>query len=224
MVNKEILTFLKQLKENNNRDWFNAHKERYKKVNQEFHLLVNQIISIIKRFDESLGLLNAKECMFRIYRDVRFSPDKSPYKTHFGAFIAPGGRKSIKPGYYFHLEPGGTLLAGGVWQPPADVLKHIRQDIYNQIDEFKSIIESNCFKGHFKEFYDPYKLKMPPKGFPKDFPDIDLLKHKNYTVSKTIPDDVVLSDRFSTEIEEVYRCLHRFNEFMDQSIDSMGNE
>lgn len=215
MVNKEIFDFLRDLKENNNREWFNDNKERYKKINQEFHVLVNMVISKIKNFDSDLGLLDASDCTFRIYRDVRFSPDKSPYKTHMGAYIAPGGKKSTRAGYYFHLEPGGTMLAGGMWQPPADVLKNIRQNIFDNPDEIKAIMHSQCFKKHFGNLMDQDKLKRAPKGFSEDFPEIDLLKYKSYTVMKNLPDEVVLSDDIEKEITEVYKCMFNFNSYLN---------
>jgi uncharacterized protein (TIGR02453 family) len=221
MVSKELFNFLTELKKNNNREWFNAHKERYKDLNQKFHLLVNLLISKIKVFDESLGMLEAKDCTFRIYRDVRFSPDKSPYKTHMGAYMAPGGKKSDKAGYYFHLEPGNTLLAGGLWRPSNDVLSSVRQDIFDRTAEFREIIDSDCFVKHFQHISDTEKLKMPPKGFPKDFSDIELLKHKNFTVMKKIPDKVVLSNSFEKEVTNVYRCLYSFNKFMNRAIEAM---
>ncbi len=219
MVNKEIFSFLGELKRNNNRDWFNENKEKYKKLNQDFHVLVNQIIGNIKQFDPDIGLLDAKDCTFRIYRDVRFSPDKSPYKTHMGAFIAPGGRKTLKAGYYFHLEPGNCLLAGGLWQPPSNILKSLRQDIFDRTDEFKELIYSKCFKKHFVEIMNEDKLKRAPKGFSEDFPDIDLLKYKSYTVMKKLPDEVLLSDKFEKEVIDVYGCLHHFNCFLNRSVE-----
>lgn len=219
MVNKEIFDFLSDLKENNNREWFNENKERYKQINQDFHVLVNMVISKIKNFDSELGLLDASDCTFRIYRDVRFSPDKSPYKTHMGAYIAPGGKKSAKAGYYFHLEPGGTMLAGGMWQPSADVLKNIRQNIFDNPDEIKAIMSSQCFKKHFGNLMDQDKLKRAPKGFSEDFPDIDLLKYKSYTVMKNLSDEVVLSDEFEKEISAVYECMFNFNSYLNHMLE-----
>ena len=156
--------------------------------------------------------------MFRINRDIRFSNDKSPYKTNFGGFIVPGGKKSGNAGYYIHIEPGNCFLAGGVHMPPPDKLKAVRTEIYENTEDFKKILNNKQFKNHFKELTNDDKLKTAPKGFPKDFEDIDLLRHKSYTVIKPIKDEIVKSDKFTDEIIDAFKTLQAFNNFINEGI------
>ncbi|MCB0804561.1 MAG: DUF2461 domain-containing protein [Bacteroidales bacterium] len=215
---EKILSFLKDLKANNNREWFTANKKKYESARKTFEDLLNRLIPEIQKIDPSIGTPTAKECMFRIYRDVRFSKDKSPYKTNMGAYIAQGGRKGMHAGYYLHLEPGGSFLAGGVHMPPGDVLKKLRHEIMYNIDEFKSIIENPEFKKHFEEFYGE-KLSRPPQGFPADFPEIDLLKYKSYTVVNSFDAAVLNQDQFIKHAISVYSSLYPFNRFLNRGLD-----
>ena len=139
MINKNILLFLNELKNNNNRDWFHANKPKYNEAKVEFENYINNLIPEIGKFDNEIKHLEAKECIFRIFRDVRFSKDKSPYKPNFGAYIVKGGKKSGNAGYYLHIEPENSFLGGGIYMPPSNILKAIRIEIYENIDEFKSI-------------------------------------------------------------------------------------
>ena len=137
---KTILDFLTNLKANNNRDWFNENRNLYDDAKSDFESLINRLIPAIYNFDPDIGTLSAKQCVFRIYRDVRFSKDKSPYKTNMGGFIARGGRKGGFAGYYLHIDPQQSFIAGGMHMPPPNILKKVRQEILYNIDEFKSII------------------------------------------------------------------------------------
>jgi uncharacterized protein (TIGR02453 family) len=181
-MDKNILQFLQDLKLNNNREWFQINKERYQKAKHGFEIFIDQIIPEIRKFDNSIGLITAGDCLFRIYRDVRFSGDKSPYKLNIGAYIARGGKNSPFAGYYVHIEPGQSMLAGGIYMPQPEMLKRLREEVYYNTAEFKQIIHHKNFVKYFDKLIDEGKLVNPPKDFPKDFPDIDLLKHKNYTV------------------------------------------
>ena len=136
---------------------------------------------------------------FRIFRDVRFSKDKRPYKTNFGAFIAKGGRKSMNPGYYFHIEPSGSFVGGGVYMPPAEPLQAIRNYISENGAEFLEIINDNKFKKVYPEMYDD-KLKTAPKGFPKDHEFIDLLRYKSFVFSKELDNSEISSDKLVEKI------------------------
>ncbi len=129
-MNTQILQFLTELRENNYREWFQDNKKRYDALKDGFTEEVQQLINRIGLFDPEIIGLEAKDCLFRIYRDIRFSPDKTPYKTHFGAYIARGGRSSERGGYYLHLEPGNSMLSGGVWMPPTPLLKKLRQEFF----------------------------------------------------------------------------------------------
>lgn len=146
-MNAEIIQFLTELRQNNNREWFQANKSRYDSLRKGFIDEVQQLIDRIALFDPEIAGLEAKDCLFRIYRDIRFSPDKTPYKIHFAAYMAScGGRGSERAGYYIHLEPGGCLLSGGVWCPPPALLKALRKDIYENIEDFVAIMEKPTFK------------------------------------------------------------------------------
>ena len=128
---KDILDFLTELRQHNNRDWFNERKDRFYELRATFLNRVDELIRLISVFDEEISGLEAKDCVYRIYRDTRFSPDKTPYKTFFSAYIASkGGKKSLRAGYYLHLEPGNCLLGGGVWCPESKLLKELREAVY----------------------------------------------------------------------------------------------
>ncbi len=216
MISKQTFQFLKELKKNNNRNWFNANKENYQTAAAGFEDFVNTVITNIAKFDRDITGILAKECIFRIYRDVRFSKDKSPYKTHFGAWIVKSGRKSHdEAGYYIHIEPDGSILAGGAHNPPTDWLNAIRHEIYNNGKEFKKIIESPAFKKYFSEI-EGERLSRPPQGFDASHPDIELLKQKSYLAVHKVNDNIVMSDYFANLCTEVFKVLYPFNRFLNQ--------
>jgi uncharacterized protein (TIGR02453 family) len=218
MLNKKLLQFLSDLKENNYKEWFHENKATYQTVKTEFEEFLAHTIANIAQFDKSVKTLEPKQCIFRINRDVRFSNDKSPYKTNFGGFIVPGGKKAGNAGYYIHIEPGNCFLAGGVYMPAPDILKAVRTEIFENTDDFKKIINNKKFKSSFKGILDDGKLKTAPKGFPKDFEDIDLLRYKHYIVSKTINEDLITSDKFLDEINSVFKTIYPFNSFINEAI------
>jgi uncharacterized protein (TIGR02453 family) len=223
MLSKNIIQFLKDLKENNYKEWFHENKTRYQAAKKEFEQLIAHAIADIAQFDSSVQSLEPKHCLFRINRDIRFSKDKSPYKTNFGSFIVPGGKKSGNAGYYIHIEPGNCFLAGGVYSPAPDILKAVRTEIYENSEDFKKLLNNPDFKKHFKEIMSQDKLKTAPKGFPKDFEDIDLLKYKHYTVAKNISDDLITTDQFTDEIHETFKALYPFNRFINEGINYQLN-
>jgi uncharacterized protein (TIGR02453 family) len=177
------------------------------------------MIPEIARFDDSVKFITAKECIFRIFRDVRFAKDKSPYKTNFGAFIARGGRKSHGPGYYFHLQSNESFLSGGVWMPEPMVMKKIRQEIYYNIEEFKGILNEKNFKKHFSGIDDWDRQKLAPREFPKDFPDMDLLKNKSFTVSYKIDEKLIHSEGLIEKAISVYKAMFPYNQFLAKAIE-----
>ena len=137
---KQIFEFLTDLNQNNTREWFTENKDRYQEALEQFRELASSMIAGITSFDPSLDGIDAKQSIFRIYKDVRFSKDKSPYKTHFGCWMTKGGRKSTDAGYYFHLEPGKSFAAAGVWMPPAQQLKLIREEILYKPEAYLEIV------------------------------------------------------------------------------------
>ncbi|HNX79623.1 MAG TPA: DUF2461 domain-containing protein [Prolixibacteraceae bacterium] len=216
---KEILQFLAELETNNNREWFNAHKKRYEAAREKMLFITELFVNEIRKFDPDIPVMDPKDCLFRIYRDVRFSLDKSPYKTHFGSYIAKGGHKSQRAGYYFHVQPGESFLGGGIWMPPAEVLKAIRFAVYDHPEEFLSILEDPGFRKYFKEF-DAEKLKTAPKGFPPDFPYIDLLKPKSYAFGTTLTEEELVNNQLFGKGLDAFRELYKLNRFLNDALDN----
>lgn len=215
-MEKKIVEFLKELALNNNKEWFDLHKLEYVAAKDAMVSMIALAIIKISEFDPAVSHLQANKCLFRIYRDVRFSKDKIPYKTNMGAVIVPGGKKTGKAGYYFHIEPNASFLAGGVYLPDNKILKSVREEILYEIDEFKSIIEVPSFKTLFKSIYGD-QLKRPPKGFPADFKDIELLKFKSYALFHPLSDEQVLSDDFLDYSKSVFKEMKPFNDFINRT-------
>lgn len=215
-----IFQFLKELSVNNNREWFNEHKSDYLKVQAEFDKLLTVVIERIALFDDEIKGVQAKDCTYRIYRDTRFSPDKTPYKTHIGGYINGRGKKSEHCGYYLHIEPGNCLLAGGSLCPPPRILKALRQSVYNNIEEYLSIVEDPAFKLYFPVIGETF-LKTAPKGFPKDFKYIDYLKCKEFLCCYQVPDEFFLSEDLLNNISDVFKQLKRFSDFTNYTIDEI---
>ncbi len=218
-----IFAFLRELKSNNNREWIAALKESYLQLKSGFEALTDELIARISLWDEEVKGLKAKDCVYRIYRDVRFSPDKSPYKTHFGAYICGfRGRNSGRCGYYLHLEPGSSLLAGGCHCPEPTLLKRLRQDIYDNIEEFTGIIREPGFAAEFPEIDPEGKLKKVPLPFPPDFSEADLLKYKHYDVASIKPDSWFEDGDALEKTDRVFRKLYKFNRFLNYTIDNVS--
>lgn len=217
-MNAEIIQFLRELSQNNNREWFQENKGRYEVLRKVFVDEVQQLINRIALFDPQVAGLEAKDCLFRIYRDLRFSPDKTPYKAHFSAYMAQGGRSSERAGYYFHLEPGRCMLSGGVWCPPPKLLKMLRQDIYDHIDEFAGIIENPSFKDTFPVM-EGEVLKRMPVGYPSDFKYGEILRHKDFSFSATLPDEFFMSDDWLEKTSDSFEKMLPFNNFLNYTVD-----
>ena len=209
--------FLRQLKENNNREWYHANKEVYGEAKQEFEHITELLIHEVVQFDKNIAGLQPKDCIFRIFRDVRFSADKSPYKTNFGTFLVPGGRKSMNAGYYLHIEPGGSMIATGIYMPPSPILMAIRKDIYAYTEEFKNIIQSKEIRELFGEISGE-KLKSPPRGFSKDFPDVELLKYKSYGLIREKSDREMMNPDILKEIITCYKASQKLIHFLNEAI------
>lgn len=215
---KITLSFLSDLRKNNNREWFLENKSRYQHAQDQFRLFIDLVIAELNRFDKDIGIQTAKDCQFRINRDVRFSNNKEPYKNNFGAFIAKGGRKSKYAGYYIHVEPDASFLGGGIYMPESPVLQTIRNSIYENTDEFKQILSNPSFQKYFKDIYGE-KLIGAPKGFPKEFEDIALLKHKHYAVGYTVENSFWYSDNLLEKVMDVFRSQYPFNAFLNMTLE-----
>lgn len=215
----KVVQFLRELTENNNREWFNDNKKVYNESKEKILFLTDVLINEIGKFDPSVRGVAAKDCIFRIFRDVRFSKNKEPYKTNFGSYIARGGRKSISPGYYFHIEPNQSFIGGGVYMPQAEQLKSIRNYIAEHALEFQQIISDPVFKKVFPKMYD-HQLKTAPKGFAKDHEHIDLLRYKSFVFSKTLNNKELINNGFIEQAVDAFEQLHKANTFLGDAINS----
>lgn len=213
---EKALSFLKKLKKNNNREWFEKHKAEYLEVKAGFERVCDKVIAAACKFDQALDPgTRASDCMFRIYRDIRFSKDKTPYKAHLSASFNPGGRKSVTAGYYLHVEPDNkSFIAGGVWMPETAMLQSIRQEIDYQPDELIRIMKSAPFRKYFKGFDEEGKLKTVPKGYDKDHPHIEILKNRNFIVSHMFTDEEVLQRKFVDRVTEACKAMYPLMQYL----------
>jgi uncharacterized protein (TIGR02453 family) len=214
---QNILSFLEDLGNNNNRDWFHENKARYDKLKKEFEEFVNLLIPEIRKFDNEIPILSAKECMFRIYNDIRFTKNKPLYKTNFGAFITKDGKNGGHAGYYLHLEPRNCMLAGGIYMPSSENLKLIRQEIYYNYDEFISIISDKMFKKYYHEIEGEKNIRVP-KDFPKDFKGAEMLKFKSYSVAYSFAPQKNTDTNLETHINKVFKPMLPFNHFINRAL------
>lgn len=214
---EEIIAFLKKIKKNNHKEWFDKHKAHYTEAKEIYEQIVQQIIAANTHFDKALLGLEAKQTTFRIYKDVRFSKDKTPYKTNFGASINPGGKKADVPGYYIHIEPGNSFIGGGCWMPQPDKLQAIRQEIDYNLNLFQKILSNHDFKKYFPGLSKEGKLARPPKGYEKENPAIEFLKHKNFVVIHSIKDEVLLSKNFVSYTAKACQAMYPFVSFLREA-------
>lgn len=187
MIKNETLKFLRDLDKNNNREWFQANKKTFEAAQDNLIAFTGYLINEVGKFDDAVATIDPKSCVFRIYRDVRFSKDKSPYKTNLGAYISPGGRKSMQPGYYFHLQPGRSFAAGGKHLPDGPETLRIRNAIANNTDEFLKVVEKKSFREQFGEMRGD-RLKSAPKGFDPDHKAVEYLKLREFMAFKELHD------------------------------------
>jgi uncharacterized protein (TIGR02453 family) len=215
-IKKSTLDFLTAVKCNNNREWFNANRAMYSEAKDNFESFVQEIIDEIILFEPIMKGLEAKSCVYRINRDIRFSNDKSPYKSHFGAFIVRGGRKNGDrfAGYYFHVEPGQSIMAGGAYMPPAPWLSAIREKISDYPQEFIKIVTDKEFVKLFGTL-DGEKLKTAPKGYPKDHPQVEYLKYKSFLVVNNAPDKLVMSNEYKDHVIKVFKAMKPLNDYLN---------
>jgi len=221
MLQPSTLKFLKDLKKNNNKAWFDSHRKEYENAKLDFSGFIQLIIDRHAKKDHTIATLKAKDCMFRINRDIRFSKDKSPYKTNLGASINRGGKKSIYGGYYFHCEPGESFVGGGIWMPMPPELKKVRQEVDYCFDEFKKIIGSKKFKNVYGDLYkgEDSSLSKVPQGFDKESPAADYLKLKSFIAMKNFTEKDVLSKTLVNQTLEAFETLHPLLQFINRSFE-----
>lgn len=220
MIQPATIKFLKDLKKNNNKPWFDINRPLYENAKKYYETFIQQVIDKLAKSDETVGGIKAKECMFRINRDVRFAKDKSPYKTNFGAFINKGGKKSNLAGYYFHLEPGASFVGGGLWMPIPKELAQVRQEIDYCFSEFKKITGAAGFKKTYGEIYqgDDSKLQRVPKGYEADNPAAEFLKLKSFTAMKSIADKELTDPEIIKKSVAALQALQPLIEFINRAI------
>jgi uncharacterized protein (TIGR02453 family) len=216
---ENILKFLKSLARNNNRDWFEKNKDTYIGLKESFEEFVGDVLTEMIAVDASLGGLDPKRLTYRIYRDVRFSKDKTPYKTNMSAAISSGGKTMGVPGYYFQLEPGGkSFVAAGLYMPQPDTLAKVRQEIDYNGERLGKILKDAKFKKFFKELWDGDALKSVPKGYAKDHPHIGLLKLKSFLVEHPFTDEDVVGKTYKKKLLEAMRAAQPLVEFLKEGL------
>lgn len=213
-LSPEVFEFLNKLHTNNNREWFTENKNLYTESQQNVISFLEDLIKEMSGFDEELAKIDAKKALFRIYRDTRFSKDKIPYKTNFGASLGMG-KGSQKGGYYLHLEPGKSFIAGGIYMPESSVLKEVRKEISLYGEDFLKILNNKDFKKHFPELDQDGKLKKVPQGFEKEDPMAEYLKHKNFIVIYYLKDEEILDKNAVKNITKIFKLMKPFNDFLN---------
>jgi uncharacterized protein (TIGR02453 family) len=225
MLEPQTLRFLKQLQKNNNKNWFDAHRADYEAAKIDFQNFIQLLIDHLQKFDTTITGITARECLFRINRDIRFSKDKTPYKTNMGASIKAGGKKSPFAGYYFHLEPGKTFVGGGLWMPEKEVLKNVRQEIDYNWNEFQNIINEKSFKKIYGDVYKGKELSLSttPKGYEKENPAVEYLKLKCFIAETTLKDEELTKATLHRKTIDAFVALMPFLKFINRSIDDAEN-
>jgi uncharacterized protein (TIGR02453 family) len=221
MLQKTTIKFIKDLKNNNNKEWFNLNRKIYETAKQDFINFTTEVLKGIAAIDETLATLEPKKCVFRINKDVRFSKDKSPYKTNMGMHFSIAGKSSMAAGYYFHLEPEACFIGGGIYMPMPDDVKKIRQEIDYHWEEFKIIITNKKFKAvfgdltHSKEF----TLSRPPKGYDENNPAIDYLKLKSWIASAPLQDAELTDKNVVKKIVIVFETMKPLIDFLNRGVE-----
>lgn len=220
MFKPSTIKFLKTLSSNNNKPWFDAHRSDYLEAKSDFEYFVSALIKASAKFDSDIKDLQVKDCVFRIHRDIRFSKNKTPYKTNMAASLDHGGKKSIYAGYYFHLEPGKSFVAGGIWMPEVNELKKIRQEIDYCFDEFKGIISDKKFRKEYGELdtSDGIKLSNLPRGYEKDNPAAEFIKLKSVLALRNIPDTELKRKDLVNYVAKSFSTLTPLIKFINRSL------
>lgn len=222
MISSSTISFLRALKKNNNKPWFDRNRDKYLDAKNNFEELVTELLQKMVLFDEDMKSLTVKNCCFRINRDIRFSKNKTPYKINLSAFFNKGGKKSVYAGYYFHLQPeGNSFVGGGLWHPEASELKKVRQEIDYCFPEFEKIVHAPSFKKNYGELErdENQMLVNVPKGYDKENPAADFLRMKSFVASKNIPDADLAGSTLSSEIIKSFRAIQPLIKFINRSFE-----
>ena len=220
MLQVSTLKFLKDLKKNNNKPWFEKNKSVYLDAKEDMDHFVGQVIDGFGKTDPAIATLQPKDCTYRIYRDVRFSQDKTPYKTHMGAYLNKGGKKAPTAGYYLHIEPGRNMAGGGLWMPQAPDLNKVRQEIDYNLAEWTKMLGDRNFKKQFGDGLEQEDiLSRPPKGYDDGNPAIEYLKLKSFIVTRGFTDAEIQSKTFSKEILKTFASMTGFVHFLNRALE-----
>lgn len=233
MDTKLIMTFLRNIAAHNDRPWFQEHKNEYQAALASYEQGIGEAIKAISHFDPSIAYLTPKDCMYRFYRDIRFSPDKSPYKRHFGAYISAKGKKSLHGGYYIHMEPGKCFLGGGVYWLPTNILTACRNEIMANEKDWLKIVTSGEFVHNFgypnegtweedkvsDKGFGMTALKTAPKGFPRDYKYLDYLRMKDYSCWHAVPDDFFEGNEWTKEAARIFKVMKPMMDFVNAVVD-----
>jgi uncharacterized protein (TIGR02453 family) len=222
MLHSTTIQFLKDLKKNNNKPWFEQHRDRYDAAKKDFGEFIQALIERHGKKDKTIAELSAKNCIFRINRDIRFAKDKTPYKSHLGASLDRGGRKSGFAGYYFHCEPGQSLVGGGLWAPMPPELRKVRQEIDYCYPELKKITGSKKFKAVYGDLYkgeDAILIKVP-QGFEKDSPAAEYLRLKSFIAMKPVKDADLTSKDLVKKVIEAFETLQPLLYFINRALET----
>ena len=219
MLQSSTIQFLKALKNNNNKEWFDKNRKIYEQAKADYLNFVTIMLNEIQGFDTSLMELQPKQCIFRLNRDVRFSKNKDPYKTNFGASFSKGAKKIQTAGYYFHLEPGENFVGGGLWMPMAPDLNKVRQEIDYCFKEFSSILKKPAFKSTYGDMDNSMKLVRPPKGFDVDNPALEYLKLKSFVVTRSIKDTELTDKQLVKNVVKYFKTIAPLVHFLNRAIE-----
>lgn len=221
MLQNSTIKFLKDLSKNNNKSWFDTHRKNYEEAKNDFAGFIQTVIDKHGKKNDGIAQLKAKDCTFRINRDVRFSKDKSPYKNNMGAYICKGGKKSVFGGYYLHCQPGNSFVGGGLWMPMPAELSKVRQEIDYNFDSFKKIIGSGKFKAVYGDLSQEaeYMLRRVPKGYDADNPAANYLKRKSFVAMTPLKDPELTSKDLTKKVLNAFDALQPLLKFINQSIE-----
>lgn len=215
----DTLPFLRELANNNNREWFTEHKARYQNLHSELLDFTDELIGALIAHDPQFIGVEPKNCLFRIYKDARFARDGAPYKTHFGIHVVSSGKRSDfnRAGFYLHIEPEASMIAGGAHSPSPEWLKHIRLRISHNGGELRAMIADKNFKKYFGEIQGA-QLTRPPQGFSAEDANIDLIKYKALWVKSNVPDDIVAGKKLRAHIDKVFTAYQPFQQFLNSAM------
>ncbi|MBS1662923.1 MAG: DUF2461 domain-containing protein [Bacteroidetes bacterium] len=220
MLQASTVKFLRDLKKNNNKPWFEKNKSVYLDAKEDFELFVEQVIEGMGKIDADIKPLHPKDTTYRIYRDVRFSKDKTPYKTNMGAYLNKGGKKMPTAGYYVQCENGRNIAGGGLWMPMAPELNKVRQEIDYSFDEWSKIVGDRNFKKLFPDGFEQFDvLSRPPKGYDDENPAIEFLKLKSFVVIRSFTDAEVQAKSFVKEVLKTFEAMGDFVHFLNRAME-----